>query len=210
MTTLAIIGLGNMGKGLARRLAGKIDLLISTRELATAEAFAASLPGGRAKALTTDAAIAGADIVLLAMPYAKALEAAANPALAGKVVVDMSNPITPDFANLLLGFDTSAAETIQAAAPQAKVVKAYNTIFAALLDQPVDQTENVPVFLAGNDTAAVAAVADLVLLSGFAAEATGGLETSRLLEPLGLLNIKFGYGLGQGTTIAPAWVRLPA
>lgn len=210
MTTLALIGLGNMGKGLARRLAGKIDLLISTRDLATAEAFAANLPGGRAKALSTDAAMAGADIVVLAMPYAKALAAAANPALAGKIVVDMSNPITPDFANLLLGFDTSAAETIQTAAPQAKVVKAYNTIFAALLDQPVSQTQSLPVFLAGNDAGALAAVADLVVLSGFAAEATGGLETARLLEPLGLLNIKFGYALGQGTTIAPAWVRLPA
>ncbi|MBU1307119.1 MAG: oxidoreductase, partial [Alphaproteobacteria bacterium] len=144
------------------------------------------------------------------MPYGKALAAAANPALAGKIVVDMSNPITPDFADLLLGFDTSAAETIQAAVPQARVVKAYNTIFSALLDQPLDQTQTVPVFLAGNDAAAVTAVAELVTLSGFAAEQTGGLETSRLLEPLGLLNIKFGYGLGQGTAIAPTWVRLSA
>ena len=60
MTTLAIIGLGNMGKGLARRLAGKIDLLIATRELAAAEAFVAELPGSRTRALTTDAAIASA------------------------------------------------------------------------------------------------------------------------------------------------------
>ena len=209
MSTIAIIGLGNMGKGLARRLAGKVDLLVSTRELATAEAFAASLPGGRTKALATDAAIAGADIVVLAMPYAKALEAVANPALAGKIVVDMSDPITPDFASLLLGFDTSAAETIQAAAPQAKVVKAYNTIFSALFDQPVNQTATLPVFLAGDDADAVAKVSELVTLSGFAAEQTGALATARLLEPLGLLNIKFGYGLGQGTTIAPAWVRLP-
>ena len=210
MTTLAIIGLGNMGKGLARRLAGKIDLLIATRELAAAEAFVAELPGSRTRALTTDAAIASADIVVLAMPYAKALEAAANPALAGKIVVDMSNPITPDFANLLLGFDASAAETIQAAAPQAKVVKAYNTIFSALFDQPVNETATLPVFLAGDDADAVASVSELVTLSGFAAEQTGALATARLLEPLGLLNIKFGYGLGQGTLIAPAWARLPA
>lgn len=210
MTTLAIIGLGNMGKGLARRLAGKIDLLITTRDLAAAEAFAASLPGGRTRALATDAAIAGADIVVLAMPYDKALAAAANPALRGKTVVDMSNPMTADFAHLLLGFDTSAGETIQAAAPGARVVKAYNTIFAALLDQPVSQTQTVPVFLAGDDAAAVSAVAELVRLSGFAVELTGGLDAARLLEPLGLLNVRFGYGLGQGTLIAPAWVRLPA
>lgn len=210
MTTVAIIGLGNMGQGLARRLSGKTELIVSTRDLATATAFAASLPTGNTTALETDAAIAGADIVVLALPYAKALAVAANPALAGKIVLDMSNPVTPDFAGLLLGFDTSAAEMIQAAAPGAKLVKAYNTVFAALFDQPASATETVPVFLAGDDAAALAAVAELVRLSGFAVEQTGGLETARLLEPLGLLNIKFGYALGQGTAIAPAWVRLPA
>lgn len=210
MTTIAIIGLGSMGKGLAKRLAGKTELIVSTRELATATAFAATLPAGNTTALAQDAAIARADIVVLALPYAAALAAAANPALAGKIVVDISNPVTPDFSGLTIGHTSSAAEQIQAAAPLAHVVKAYNTIFAGLFDLPASQTENVPVFIAGNDAAAVTAVAELVTLSGFAVEQTGGLDAARLIEPVGMLNIRLGYGLGLGTAIAPQWLKLAA
>jgi predicted dinucleotide-binding enzyme len=90
------------------------------------------------------------------------------------------------------------------------VVKAFNTIFASLFDRPTAETAGIPVFIAGNDEAALAAVEDLVELSGFAVEKTGGLEAARLLEPLGMLNIRLGYGLGHGTSIAPAWTKLAA
>lgn len=209
MTTIAIIGLGNMGKGLAKRLAGKTDLVLTSRDETAATAFAATLPAG-VTVLGQDAAIAKAEVVVLAMPYAKTLAVAANPALAGKVVLDMSNPITPDFSGLLLGYSTSAAEQVQQAAPRARVVKAYNTIFSSLFDRPTAETANIPVFIAGDDEAAVAAVEDLVKLSGFAVERTGGIEAARLLEPLGMLNIRLGYGLGHGTGIAPAWTKLTA
>jgi predicted dinucleotide-binding enzyme len=209
MTTIAIIGLGNMGKGLAKRLAGKTDLVLSSRDQAAVTAFAATLPAG-VTVLGQDAAIAKADVVVLAMPYGTALEVAANPALAGKVVLDISNPITPDFSGLLFGHSTSAAEQVQQAASGARVVKGYNTIFASLFELPAAQTAAVPVFLAGNDEAAVATVAEIVALSGFAVEKTGGLDAARLLEPLGMLNIRLGYGLGHGTGIAPTWTKLAA
>ena len=90
------------------------------------------------------------------------------------------------------------------------MVKAFNTIFASLFDAAPERTADVPVFLAGNDEAAVAATANLVQLSGFAVETTGTLDAARLLEPLGMLNIRLGYGLGQGTSIAPSWMRLAA
>ncbi len=209
MTTIAIIGLGNMGKGLAKRLAGKVDLVLTSRDEAAVTAFAATLPAG-VTVLGQEAAIARADVVVLAMPYAKALVVAANPALSGKVVLDMSNPITPDFSGLLLGYTTSAAEQVQQTAPQAHVVKGFNTIFSSLFDRPTAETASIPVFLAGNDEAAVAAVENLVKLSGFAVEKTGGIEAARLLEPLGMLNIRLGYGLGHGTDIAPTWAKLAA
>lgn len=208
MTTIAIIGLGNMGKGLAKRLAGKTELVLASRDSAAATAFAATLPG--ASVLDQDAAIAKADIVVLALPFGTALDVAANPALSGKIVLDISNPVKPDFSGLSIGHTTSAAEQVQDAAPNARVVKAYNTIFAGLFDLPAAQTANVPVFVAGNDEAAVAAVAEIVTLSGFAVEKTGGIDAARLLEPLGMLNIRFGYGLGHGTAIAPNWTKLAA
>lgn len=209
MTTIAIIGLGNMGKGLAKRLAGRTSLVLAARDKAAATAFAATLPAG-VTVLDQDAAIARAEIVVLALPFAAALEAAANPALAGKIVLDISNPVKADFSGLTIGHTTSAAEQLQAAAPTAKVVKGFNTIFASVFDLPAAQTAQVPVFVAGDDEAAVAAVAEVVTLSGFAVEKTGGLEAARLLEPLGMLNIRLGYGLGHGTSIAPAWTKLAA
>ncbi|RYE88734.1 MAG: oxidoreductase, partial [Hyphomicrobiales bacterium] len=67
-----------------------------------------------------------------------------------------------------------------------------------------------PVFVAGNDEAAVAAVSDLASKAGFAVETIGGLDGARLVEPVGMLNIRLGYGLGQGTSIAPTWLKLAA
>ena len=209
MTTTAIIGLGQMGKGLAKRLAGKTDLVLSSRDSAAATAFVATLPVN-VTVLDRDAAIAKADIVILALPFALALEAATNPALSGKIVLDISNPITPDFSGLTIGHTTSAAEQLQDAAPASRVVKGYNTIFASLFDRPASETANIPVFIAGNDEAAVAAVESLVKLSGFAVERTGGIDAARLIEPLGMLNIRLGYGLGHGPSIAPSWIKLAA
>lgn len=204
----AIIGLGNMGKGLAKRLAGNTDLIVAARDEAAASAFAAGLKNVRAASVSD--AIAAADIVVLAMHYGSALEAAAWPSLKGKIVVDISNPVKPDFSGLLIGHSTSAAEEIQAVAKEAKVVKAFNTIFASLFDAPAASTKNISVFVAGNDEAAVDAVAKLVSAAGFAVEKTGGLDAAKLLEPLGMLNIRFGYGLGRGTAIAPSWVSVAA
>lgn len=206
--TTAIIGLGNMGKGIATRLAGKTDLILASRDAAAVEAFAAGLTNVRTGSV--EQAIAAADVVFIALPYAAALELAASPSLRGKVVVDISNPVKADFSGLTIGHTTSAAEEIQQAAKGAKVVKAFNTIFSSLFAAPLAATAAVPVFLAGNDEAAVDAVADLVAKAGFAAEKTGTLDAARLLEPLGMLNIRFGYGLGRGTAIAPNWVAVAA
>lgn len=202
--TTAIIGLGNMGKGLASRLAGNTDLVLASHDAAATAAFAATLNG--AKSASVDDAIKAADVVFLAMPYAAALQVAAHPGLKGKIVVDISNPITPDFAGLTIGHTTSAAEEIQAVAKGAKVVKAFNTIFASIFSGPTKSTAGVPVFVAGDDEAAVNTVAALAAKAGFAVEKTGGLNAARLLEPLGMLNIRLGYGLGKGTAIAPSWV----
>lgn len=209
MTTTAIIGLGNMGKGLAKRLAGKTDLILASRDSAAATAFAATLPAGVA-VLDQAAAIARAEIVIVALPYAAALDFVRSTDLSGKVVVDITNPLKADFSGLTIGHTTSAAEELQAAAPGARVVKAYNTIFSTLFALPAEQTVTVPVFLAGNDEAAVAAVEKLVEASGFAVEKTGALDAARLVEPLGMLNIRLGFHLGRGGAIAPAWTSLAA
>jgi predicted dinucleotide-binding enzyme len=209
MTKVAIIGIGNMGKGLAGRLAGKVELVLGTRDRVAAATFAATLKGRPAVVSPEDAA-AAADVVVLAQPFPAALEFARTAKLAGKVVIDMTNPVKPDFSGLSIGHTTSAAEQIQEAAPAAHVVKAFNTIFAALFARPESETAEIPVFIAGNDEKAVATAETLVRQAGFDAEKAGALDAARLIEPLGMLNIRFAYGLGRGTSIAPAWSKLAA
>jgi len=209
MTKVAIIGIGNMGKGLASRLAGKVELILGTRDRAAAGTFASTLRG-RSAVLSPEEAATAADIVVLAQPFPAALEFVRKAGLAGKVVVDMTNPVKPDFSGLAIGHTTSAAEQLQEAAPAAHVVKAFNTIFAGLFARPASETADIPVFIAGNNQDAVAKVEALVKQSGFDAENAGGLDAARLIEPLGMLNIRFAYGLGRGTNIAPAWSKLAA
>ena len=72
--------------------------------------------------------------------------------MTGKTIVDISNPVTPDYSALALGFSTSAAEEIQKAVPTAKVVKAFNTIYAQVLGAASVSTR-AQVFYASDDAA---------------------------------------------------------
>jgi len=206
---IAIIGTGKMGSGLARALAvAEQDIVIGSREPSKAATLAAEIGGG-AESGGIEAAVKLSDIVVLALPYgaiADGLQQAGD--LAGKVIVDISNPITADYKGLLLGHTTSAAEEIQALAPTAKVVKAFNTIFSALLPQEARKGKTVQVFVAGDDAAAKQAVSQLVASIGFEAVDAGPLSNARFIEPIGEMNIHFGFFLGQGTAIAPAWVKV--
>ena len=159
---IAIIGAGNMGSGLARALAAAgYDVAIGNHEPSKAAALATEI-GGSARGGGIAAAVKLADTVILAVPYgvmAGAIKEAGD--LSGKILVDISNPITADFKGLVIGHTTSAAEEIQALAPSARVVKAFNTIFAGLLPAEARMGKTLQVFLASNDAAAKEAVAKL-------------------------------------------------
>lgn len=132
----------------------------------------------------------------------------ASGGFAGKIVVDITNPMTADFSGLSIGHSTSAAEEIQKRAPQAKVVKAFNTIFAQVLQNGGQASgQAATVLVASDDESARNAVVELARSAGFDTLETGGLATARYLEPVAALNITLGYGLGHGTDIAPTWQR---
>ena len=206
---VAIIGTGKMGVGLARLLGGHgVNIIIGSRDAAKAAKLAEEIGRGAQGSGIADAARL-ASVVILAVNYKKVEETiGAAGDLAGKILVDISNPITDDFKDLLMGHTTSAAEEIQKLAPEAKVVKAFNTIFAQLL--PTEAREGrdpVQVFVAGDDEAAKKTVSDLVSKGGFQPVESGPLSNSRYLEPLGEINIHFGFFLGWGTSAAPAWIK---
>lgn len=204
-TTIGIIGAGDMGSAFATRLAAAgHDVRITATNPANAEQAAAAA-GTNVRAVKPDEIARDADVVILAVPYgaaADALRAAGD--VSGKTVVDVTNPVKPDYSGLTLGFTASAAEEIQRAAPSARVVKAFNTIFSDVLGG----TAKVQVFYAGDDAGAKDALRALIESAGLEAVDSGPLANARLLEPLGMLNIYFGYGAGRGTGVAPAWTSV--
>lgn len=206
---IAIIGAGNMAKGLAARFieAGHA-VTIASRDVAKAEIAAREISDSVASAPIATAAN-GADIVVLAIPYEAADDVIeAGNGFSGKIVVDITNPMKADFSGLSIGHTTSAAEEIQKRAPQAKVVKAFNTIFAQVLQNGGEAAGRpATVFVAGDDEAVRASVVELAQSAGFETLETGALATARYLEPVAALNITLGYGLGHGTDIAPTWQR---
>lgn len=106
----------------------------------TAKAQALTDQIGNRATLGTFGATPSGDIVIVAVPYTNVLSAVANygKSLAGKILVDISNPFNADASGLVTSIGNSAAQEIAAAAPEAHVVKALNTIFGHVLahDKP--------------------------------------------------------------------------
>lgn len=203
-----VIGAGNMGSAFVKQLsAAGHSVSVTARDAAKAAALAAQYPG--VKAVATASAAEGKEVVVLATGYADAVGALQSVGhLQGKVVVDITNPLTADYMGLTVGHSTSAAEEIAKAVPGAYVVKAFNTLFAQVLAQGAtlgDGTQ-ATVFYASDFEPAKQSVKALAESMGFATTDAGGLKNARYLEPLAGLNIYFGYGAGRGTGIAPTWV----
>lgn len=206
---VTIIGAGNMGKGLTKQLskAGH-QLTVTAREPGNAQALAKEFPN--VTAAPADQALGLSEVVIVATGYAEAVPALKSLGnLTGKVVIDITNPLTADYMGLTVGHASSAAEEIAKAVPNAQVVKAFNTVFAQVLAEgPVLQGKRVPVFYATDSEQAGETVRALIESTGFAPVNAGPLKNARYLEPVAGLNIYFGYGAGHGTTIAPSWIGI--
>jgi predicted dinucleotide-binding enzyme len=205
---IILLGAGTMASALVPQFtrAGH-SVGIVGRSSDKAQALAGANPGARV--VPAAEAMADADVVVVATGYADAVPALQSlGALAGKVIVDITNPLTPDYSGLTLGQDTSAAEEIAKAFPDAEVVKAFNTLFAQVLAQgPTLADGNLATaFYASDSERARQTARSLIESIGLKAIDAGGLKNARYLEPLAGLNIYFAYGAGRGTGIAPAWI----
>ncbi|MGW0707939.1 NADPH-dependent F420 reductase [Streptomyces sp. NPDC002643] len=178
MAHISIIGSGNMGQTLAG-LAGK---------------------GGNTVELIGSSDVdreVGGDIVVLAVPYPAVEQVIAQRGaqLAGKVVVDITNPL--DFAtfdSLTVPADSSAAAEIAAALPDSRVIKAFNTNFAATLASGTVGGRPTTVLLAGDDADAKAVLVGVISAAGLRAVDAGGLKRARELEALGFLQLTLAAG----------------
>jgi 8-hydroxy-5-deazaflavin:NADPH oxidoreductase len=205
---VTILGAGNMGAAFTKQLlkAGH-QVRITSRSADKVASLAAALPG--ATAVAADAA-SDADLIIAATGFADSVDALKTLGdLSGKVVVDISNPLSADYMSLTLGHTTSAAEQIAAGVPGAIVVKAFNTLFAHVLDAGADlgNGQKASVFVASDSERGKQTVKALAESMGFDVVDAGGLKNARYLEPLGGLNVYLGYGAGLGTAIAPTWLH---
>ena len=137
MSSITIIGSGNMARGIGTRAAAAgYGIQVLDRDPSNAAALAGDLSSATSGALGE--APAG-DIVVLALPYGAVAEVVRQygAALDGKVLVDITNPVDfQTFAGLVTPPDSSAAQEIAKLVPGAKVVKAFNTTFASTLVRP--------------------------------------------------------------------------
>ncbi len=202
---IGIIGSGNMGSALARRItiAGH-DVLMTAKDLREAEKIGKQI-GLRVKVVPLPEVAKGVDILIAATPageQVKALKGCGD--LTGTIVIDIANPLKPDMSGLTVGHTTSFAEELAKAVPGAKVVKAFNTVFAQVLSEGPDFGSGVraAAYYCGDDETAKKPVRHLIESMGFDAVDAGPLANARYLEPMGMLNIWFGYVAKRGTGIA--------
>ena len=183
MTTVSIIGTGNMGSAIGAIVAAG---------------------GNSVEVVGRDASdpITG-DIVVLAVPHFAIDEivAARGTDLAGRIVVDITNPLNFEtFDSLVVPADSSRAGELAKALPDSRVLKAFNTNFAATLAQKTIGGLPTTVLIAGDDDLAKQALADVVRAGGLNAVDAGKLARARELESLGFLQLTAAVGEKIGWT----------
>jgi predicted dinucleotide-binding enzyme len=198
---VAIIGAGNVGRALATSIvrAGH-EVTIAAKD--PQHARGAAQETGATPADTNAAAVGGADIVILAVPYVGAgqeVAAEIRHRVRGRAVIDVTNPIKPDYSGLATD-GSSAAEEFQKLLPEAKVVKAFNTIFASNQANP---TPDVDGFVAADDPTAKQDVMSLMESMGFTPLDVGPLSSARFLEGMAFINI--GLNAQNGWSWTSAW-----
>ena len=198
MTTISIIGSGNMATTIGTRAARHghtIELM--SRNTAKAQAIADQI--GNGATVGTFGARPAGDIVIVAVLYTGAVDVVAHygDALSGKILVDITNPFNADGTGLVTTAGNSMSQQIAAAAPQAHVVKAFNTILRGVLaeDKPVD------VFFAGDSDEAKATFAAFLESLDMRPLDAGGLEMAHALEWAGILLVGLARN-GAGFDIA--------
>ena len=194
--TVAIIGTGNVGAALGQRFAAVgHEVVYGSREPDRSDVRQlVEASGPSASAATPGVAAEGADFIVLAVPWEVVEQVTRGLGdLSGRIVVDPTNPrVVADDGLRDYAFDGSNAERIQAAAPRARVVKAFSTLGAGTMLDPSIAGGPVSVPIAGDDPSAREAVAGLVAAIGLHPVDVGPLRYAHVIEGLHYLRNNAG------------------
>lgn len=213
MKRIGIIGSGNMGRALGIRLAQLgHSVTFGARRLEQAEE-AAKRAGGNASAGSNDEAVKESEVLIWTIREPDPAKVLSDPeTLSGKIVIDLNNR---DYGNDVrngVWFDTAIAEALQAKAPGAKVVKAWNTIAMEAFDTKPEELRSAgaQTFIAGRDAAAKSLVAALSDELGFKAIDLGSEPVAfRAAEALGDVIRYIMIDGGKGGQVHLSLTQLP-
>ncbi|MDP2722619.1 MAG: NAD(P)-binding domain-containing protein [Bacteroidales bacterium] len=194
MKKIGIIGSGVVGQTLANGfIKAGYQVMIGTREPSKLDTWKENTNGEGKTGTFRDTASFGDLIVLATKGTAanKVLEMAGFENLKGKIVIDATNPISaaaPD--NGVLKFFTnlnkSLMEELQELVPDAKFVKAFNSVGSAFMVDPKFSSKPT-MFICGNDPESKKEVSRILEQFGWEAADFGGVESARAIEPLCML-----------------------
>jgi 8-hydroxy-5-deazaflavin:NADPH oxidoreductase len=198
---VGILGSGDVAKSLARGFLLRGDsVMLGTRNPAKLAVWQNEHPGAKVGSFAEAAAFGEIAVVAtFGTATVEAIEEAGPQNFRGKVVIDTTNPLYFDEKgpHLAIGFDDSLGERVQRALPDARVVKAFNTVGNQYFVDPQFAGGPPSMFVAGNDGVAKADVAKIIESFGWEFVDLGGIESSRYLEPMCMAWL--AYGARSGT-----------
>jgi predicted dinucleotide-binding enzyme len=212
---VGVLGSGGVGRTLGSAFgelghAVKLGARAADNQAAAAWARAA---GPLASAGTFADAAAFGDVLVVAtlgVATEDALRAAGPAQFAGKIVLDTTNPLVlarGQPPTLAFGHSDSLGERVQRLLPTARVVKVFNTVCHGLMIRPSFPGGPPDMFVAGNDADAKRFAAELCATWGWGTVDLGGIEASRLLEPIVIAWLYAGLQRGLPLATSGTWTH---
>jgi predicted dinucleotide-binding enzyme len=197
---IGILGTGPVGQALGKAfltLGHQVKMGSRSAGNEKAAAWVKQAGANASEGTFADAAAFGELVLLCTLGQAnlEVIRQAGPERLRGKILIDTTNPLDHTkggLPTLFVGLTDSGGEQVQRAAPEARVVKAFNTVGNGLMFRPQLAGGPPDMFICGNDEGAKSAVGELLQQFGWGVIDLGGIEASRWTEPMCLVWVAHG------------------